>query len=410
MSFIQEFKKRGYFYQCTQIEELEKKMSQEKVVAYVGFDCTAGSLHAGNLMQIMILRLLQKHGHKPIILIGGGTTKIGDPTGKEKTRKCLNDKDISKNILGIQKCLSKFIQFGNSAHDAMILNNSDWLDQISYVDFLRNYGKNFSISRMLTMESVKNRLARKQSLTFLEFNYTLLQAYDFYYLNKTQNCSLQLGGSDQWGNIITGVDLIKKISGKRSFGLTTPLLITSSGVKMGKSLGGAIWLNEDYLSPYEYYQYWRNTEDSDVTRFSKLYCEFSTNEEKEFKILVNKNINEAKRQLAYKITEICHGEVEAQKAMKTAIRVFEQRLTSNNLPSVQLNRNVLSKGVTIIDLLVYTGITNSKGEGRRLIRGMGIKVNDVLIEDENLVIDLNYLKDMTIKISLGKKRHVLVKL
>jgi len=410
MTFIEEFKKNGYFYQCTNIEALEKKMAQEKIVAYVGFDCTAESLHVGNLMQIMILRLLQNHGHKPIILIGGGTTKIGDPTGKEEARKYLTDENISKNMTGIKKSLSKFIRFGDGASDAIMLNNADWLDQIGYIEFLREYGRNFSVNRMLTMDSVKTRLEREQSLSFLEFNYMLLQAFDFYHLNKTQNCSLQLGGSDQWGNIVTGVELIRKMGKKESFGLTTPLLTTSSGAKMGKSISGAVWINEEHLSPYDYYQYWRNTEDADVNKFAKLYCEFSVQEEEEFESLINKNINEAKKKLAYRVTELCHGQEKAQEAMETAIKVFEQGLISDNLPSVQIDEEILSQGIMCIDLLCNAGITTSKGEARRLIRGMGVKINDILVQDENLIINLSYLKDRAIKLSSGKKKHILVKL
>jgi tyrosyl-tRNA synthetase len=410
MTFIEEFKKNGYFYQCTNIEVLEKKMAQEKIVAYVGFDCTAESLHVGNLMQIMILRLLQNHGHKPIILIGGGTTKIGDPTGKEEARKYLTDENISKNMTGIKKSLSKFIRFGDGASDAIMLNNADWLDQIGYIEFLREYGRNFSVNRMLTMDSVKTRLEREQSLSFLEFNYMLLQAFDFYHLNKTQNCSLQLGGSDQWGNIVTGVELIRKMGKKESFGLTTPLLTTSSGAKMGKSISGAVWINEEHLSSYDYYQYWRNTEDADVNKFAKLYCEFSVQEEEEFESLINKNINEAKKKLAYRVTELCHGQEKAQEAMETAIKVFEQGLISDNLPSVQIDEEILSQGIMCIDLLCNAGITTSKGEARRLIRGMGVKINDILVQDENLIINLSYLKDRAIKLSSGKKKHILVKL
>jgi tyrosyl-tRNA synthetase len=410
MTFIEEFKKNGYFYQCTNIEALEKKMAQEKIVAYVGFDCTAESLHVGNLMQIMILRLLQNHGHKPIILIGGGTTKIGDPTGKEEARKYLTDENISKNMTGIKKSLSKFIRFGDGASDAIMLNNADWLDQIGYIEFLREYGRNFSVNRMLTMDSVKTRLEREQSLSFLEFNYMLLQAFDFYHLNKTQNCSLQLGGSDQWGNIVTGVELIRKMGKKESFGLTTPLLTTSSGAKMGKSISGAVWINEEHLSPYDYYQYWRNAEDADVNKFAKLYCEFSVQEEEEFESLINKNINEAKKKLAYRVTELCHGQEKAQEAMETAIKVFEQGLISDNLPSVQIDEEILSQGIMCIDLLCNAGITASKGEARRLIRGMGVKINDILVQDENLIINLSYLKDRAIKLSSGKKKHILVKL
>ncbi len=410
MTFIKEFKKRGYFYQCTNLEGLEQKMAQEKIVAYIGFDCTAQSLHVGNLMQIMILRLLQNHGHKPIILVGGGTTKIGDPTGKEEARKYLSDEDITKNMAGIKKSLSKFIRFGNAASDAIMLNNADWLDNIGYIEFLREYGRNFSVNRMLTMDSVKTRLQREQSLTFLEFNYMLLQAFDFYHLNKTQNCLLQLGGSDQWGNIVTGVDLVRKMNKTESFGLTTPLLTTSSGAKMGKSVNGAVWINEELLSPYEYYQYWRNIEDADVSKFAKLYCEFSESEEVEFEYLINKNINEAKKKLAYRVTTLCHGLDKAQESLDTAVKIFEQRIISHNLPSIQIEEKILSQGIMCIDLLCYVGFANSKGEARRLIRGMAIKINDLLVKDENLVINSSYLKDNAIKLSSGKKKHILIKL
>ena len=410
MTFIEEFKKRGYFYQCTDLTTLEQKTTRGKIAAYIGFDCTAESLHVGNLMQIMILRLLQKYGHKPIVLVGGGTTKIGDPTGKEELRKYLSDEDISRNMAGIKKSLSKFIKFGDGPSDAVMVNNADWLDNLGYIEFLRKYGRNFSINRMLTMDSVKTRLEREQSLTFLEFNYMLLQAYDFYYLNKTYNCSLQLGGSDQWGNIVTGVELIRKMSKNESFGLTTPLLTTSSGAKMGKSVSGAVWINEEHLSPYDYYQYWRNTEDADVGKFAKLYCEFSQSEEKEFETLISENINEAKKKLAYRVTELCHGKEKAQEAFDTAIKVFEQKTVSHNLPSILLDKKILSQGIMCIDLLCHTGLTASKGEGRRLIRGMGIKINDNLVVDENLIKNSNHLKDKAIKISSGKKKHVLIKI
>ena len=274
MTFLEEFKKRGYFYQCTNEEGLLEKMQNQKIVVYLGFDCTAASLHVGNLMQVMILRLLQQHGHKPIVLIGGATTKIGDPTGKEEARKYLSDDDIASNIAGIKKSLAKFLRFGDGASDALLLNNSNWLETIGYIEFLRSMGRMFSVNRMLSMDSIRLRLELEQSLTFLEFNYMLLQAYDFYYLNKEFNCDLQLGGSDQWGNIVTGVDLVRKVNAKEAFGLTTPLLTTASGVKMGKSLSGAVWLNEEQLTPYDYYQYWRNTEDAVVLKFAILYCEF----------------------------------------------------------------------------------------------------------------------------------------
>ena len=409
MTFFEEFKRRGYFYQCTNESSLDEKLNNQKMVAYIGFDCTARSLHVGNLMQVMILRLLQQHGHKPIVLIGGATTKIGDPTGKEEARKYLSDDDIAYNMKGIKESLSKFIRFGDGSSDAVMLNNSDWLEKMGYIEFLRDMGSMFSVNRMLTMDSVRLRLDREQSLTFLEFNYMLLQAYDFYYLNKEYNCELQLGGSDQWGNIVTGVDLVRKVSGKESFGLTTPLLTTSSGVKMGKSVSGAVWLNESELSAYDYYQYWRNTEDADVVKFAKLYCEFNDDELEEFEILSSSNINEAKKKLAYKVTSLCHGAEKAQNAMETAIKVFEQGALGDDLPSINVELSRLEKGVSCLDLFLEAGLTGSKGESRRLIRGKGAKVNDIQIVDENMVLDRSYIVDGVIKLSAGKKKHVLVK-
>lgn len=408
MGFIQEFKKQGYFYQCTDEEGLSALMNKKKVPAYIGFDCTARSLHVGNLMQIMILRLLQRHGHKPIILIGGSTTKIGDPTFKEEMRKLLTDEEIAVNIAGIKKSLSKFITFGDGPSDAIMLNNSDWLDSLGYIEFLRDYGKYFSINRMLTMDSVRLRIERKQSLTFLEFNYMLLQAYDFYHLNKKHDCVLQLGGSDQWGNIVTGVDLTRKAGGDEVFGLTTPLLTTSSGAKMGKSISGAVWINEDQLSPYDYFQYWRNTEDADVIRFARLYCEFCDSELLEFINLASKDINEAKKKLAYRVTQLCHGEEEARKALEVATSVFEKGGVDKNLPTIQISAAMLEEGIACIDLFVSADLAASKGEARRLIRGRGGRVNDEQVEDENLVVDSSFVKSDYIKLSAGKKKHALV--
>lgn len=409
MAFFEEFKKRGYFYQCTNELSLEEKLNKQKIVAYIGFDCTAKSLHVGNLMQVMILRLLQQHGHKPIVLIGGATTKIGDPTGKEEARKFLSDSDIADNKAGIKGSLSKFIKFGDGPSDAIMLDNSDWLENLGYIEFLRDMGRMFSVNRMLTMDSVRLRLDREQSLTFLEFNYMLLQAYDFYHLNKHYNCQLQLGGSDQWGNIVTGVDLVRKVSGNETFGLTTPLLTTASGMKMGKSVGGAVWLNESELSAYEYYQYWRNTEDADVVKFAKLYCEFNDEEIEEFAVLAIDNINEAKKKLAYKVTSLCHGQEKAKNAMETAIKVFEQGVLGDDLPTVSVESSRLSSGIPCLDLFQEAGLTSSKGESRRLIRGKGAKVNDKQIADENMILDQTHLIDGVIKLSAGKKKHVLVK-
>lgn len=410
MSFLEEFKKRGYFYQCTNEAELLKKTKTQKIAAYIGFDCTAKSLHVGSLMQIMILRLLQQYGHKPIILVGGATTKIGDPTGKEEARKYLSDEDIESNMEGIKKSLSKFITFGDGESDAIMLNNSSWLEKIGYIEFLRDMGRIFSVNRMITMDSVKSRLEREQSLTFLEFNYMLLQAYDFYYLNKEYNCDLQLGGSDQWGNIVTGVDLIRKTSQKEAFGLTTPLLTTASGVKMGKSVGGAVWLNDDMLSPYEYYQYWRNAEDSDVIKFSKLFCEFLDKEQDDFEELAKNNINEAKKLLAYTTTKLCHGKDNADKALETAIEVFEKGSISSNLPTINIESSKIDQTIEAITLFVDAGLAQSKGEARRLIRGMGAKINDEQINDENLIIDSSFIKNGVIKLSSGKKKHILMKI
>ena len=409
MTFFEEFKKRGYFYQCTNESSLEEKMNKQKIVAYIGFDCTAKSLHVGNLMQVMILRLLQQYGHKPIVLVGGATTKIGDPTGKEEARKYLSDSDIADNMIGIKESLSKFIKFGDGPSDAVMMNNSDWLENMGYIEFLRDMGRMFSVNRMLTMDSVRLRLDREQSLTFLEFNYMLLQAYDFYHLNKEHNCELQLGGSDQWGNIVTGVDLVRKVSGNESYGLTTPLLTTASGVKMGKSIGGAVWLNESEISAYDYYQYWRNTEDADVVKFAKLYCEFGDNELEEFENLAKDNINEAKKKLAYKVTSLCHGQEKAKNAMETATKVFEQGALGDDLPSVNVELSRLEQGVSCLDLFLEAGLTASKGESRRLIRGKGAKVNGKQVVDENMIIDHHYLVDGVIKLSAGKKKHALVR-
>ena len=410
MTFFEEFKKRGYFYQCTNEESLKDKLGNQKISAYIGFDCTAKSLHVGNLMQVMILRLLQQHGHKPIVLVGGATTKIGDPTGKEETRKYLSDEDILDNMKGIKESLSKFIKFGDGESDAIMVNNSDWLESLGYIEFLRDMGRMFSVNRMLTMDSVRLRLDREQSLTFLEFNYMLLQAYDFYHLNKEYKCQLQLGGSDQWGNIVMGVDLVRKVSSNESFGLTTPLLTTSSGVKMGKSIGGAVWLNEAQLSAYDYYQYWRNTEDNDVVKFAKLYCEFSNDELLSFEELATNSINEAKKLLAHKVTELCHGKEKADNAMDTAIKVFEQGALGDDLPSFNVSEKRLEQGVSCVDLFVESGLSSSKSESRRLIRGRGAKVNDIQVTDENMVVDSSYIKDNVIKLSSGKKKHILVTL
>jgi tyrosyl-tRNA synthetase len=409
-SFLKEFQDRGYFYQCTNLEALKELSDTQKITAYIGFDCTAKSLHVGNMMQIMILRLLQKHGHKPIIIVGGTTTKIGDPTGKDEMRKFLSDEDIAENMRGIKECLAKFIKFGDGPTDAIMLNNSDWLEKLNYIDFLRNYGRFISVNRMLSQDSIKNRLDREQNLTFLEFNYMLFQAYDYLHLNKQNNCALQIGGSDQWSNIISGVDLVRRVNNKEVFGLTTPLLTTSSGIKMGKSVGGAVWIHENMLSPYEYFQYWRNTEDPDVEKFSRLFAEYNNDEQQEFNALVRGNINEAKKKLAHRLTELCHGLSAADEALSTAISVFEQGGSLEGLPEHQIDKTTLENGIAAYELIAECGLSDSKSEARKLIRGGGARINDEKIEDENKVITLSDLNsEGSIKLSAGKKKHLLVK-
>ena len=406
MSFIKEFTKRGYFYQATDLEAFTALTEKQKIAAYIGFDCTAKSLHVGNMMQIMILRLLQQHGHKPIVLVGGGTTRIGDPTGKDEMRKMLSDEQIEENIAGIVKSLSKFIRFGDGPSDAILLNNRDWLDNIKYIDFLSEFGRLLSMNKMLSMEAAKSRLDREQPLTFLEFNYMILQGYDFYHLNKTYNCMLELGGSDQWGNIIMGVDLVHKASGKQVFGLTTPLLTTSSGVKMGKTVGGAVWINEEQLSPYDYFQYWRNIEDPDVVRFAWLYAEWNDAEMAEFEKL---DINEAKKKLAYRLTEMCHGVEAADSARDTAKLVFESGGIGGDIPVYEVASDVLSKGIPAFELFFDAGLAESKSDARRVIRGGGARLNDEKIEDEAMLITAAHIVGEGVKLASGKKRFVLVK-
>lgn len=410
MSFIQDFKDNGFFYQCTDLEKLTDLMQNQKIAAYIGFDCTARSLHVGSLMQIMILRLLQQHGHKPIVIIGGATSKIGDPTGKDEARKALTQEDIRQNAEGIKKSLSKFIRFGEGKNDAILVDNSEWLDSLNYLNFLRDFGSFFSVNRMLSMDSVKLRLEREQHMSFLEFNYMLLQAYDFYHLHKTYDCCLQIGGSDQWGNIVMGVDFTRKLTGGEVFGITTPLLTTASGGKMGKSVGGAVWLNEDMLSPYDYYQYWRNCEDQDVVKFAKLFSELTPDALNDFTTLAKTDINSAKKQLAYNLTVLCHGTKAAELALETSIKVFEQGSLDENLPTIVVEQGRLEAGIPACQLLYEAGLVTSKSEGRKLIRGAGAKVNGKTIDDENALINLSFMSDQRIiKLSAGKKKHILVK-
>lgn len=404
--FINEFKQRGYYYQCTDEESLKNKLSLPGIVsAYIGFDCTAKSLHIGSLMQIMIFRLFQKYGIKPIILIGGGTTKIGDPTGKDKARKVLTDEEIKQNMEGIKKSIAKFVKFGEGESDALIVNNDDWLSNIKYLDFLRDIGKHFSINRMLGFESVKLRLEREQNMSFLEFNYMILQGYDFWHLNNHHDCWLQCGGSDQWGNIVNGVELIRRINGNEAYGLTTPLITTSSGQKMGKSENGAIWINEDMLSPYEYYQFWRNTEDADVFRFMRYFTDIKISQIAEYEKDKNTSINEYKKLLAYEATKLCHGQEAAKKSAETAINVFEKGIIEG-VEEFKLSKKELGGGILAYQLFAKTRITNSNGEARRLIKGGGAKINKAKIDDEDYLITIDNFNSNELILSSGKKKHL----
>jgi len=405
--FLTEFKERGFFYQCTGEEDLSKLLDKEKIKAYIGFDCTAESLHVGSLLQIMCLRLLQKHGHRPIVLLGGGTTRIGDPSGKDKTRTILSENEIQKNISNIEKILKNFLDDKNPKTKPIFVNNYSWLKNLNYITFLRNIGKHFTINKMLSFDSVKTRLEREQSLSYMEFNYMILQAYDFLELNKTENCILQIGGSDQWGNIINGVDLIKKYSNKHVYGLTTPLITLASGAKMGKTESGAVWLDKKFLTPYDYWQFWRNIDDRDVLKFIKIFTDINVADINKIK---NVDINELKILLANKATEMLHGAQEAKKSEETAKQTFTNNSLGENLPLISVSENALSKKLSIIDLIILSKLENSKSEIRRLIKGNGIRINNLVITDEKLIITKNLFQENFIKLSLGKKRHIKVKL
>ena len=410
MDFVEEFIARGFFHQATNLEGLKELTSTNKITAYIGFDPTASSLHVGNLMQIMMLRLLQKHGHRPLVIIGGGTVKVGDPSGKDEMRKLMDDELLLKNMNGIRSNLSKFINFGDKNEDALMLNNDEWLKDINYLEFLRNYGKNFSINRMLKFDSVSIRLEREQNLSFLEFNYMLLQAYDFVYLNKSHKCKLQLGGSDQWGNIVSGVELNRKLGGEELFGLTSPLITNASGAKMGKTANGAVWLSEDLLSPYDYYQFWRNTDDRDVIKFLRIFTDLPLEIIERYSEYEGNKINEVKKILAFEATKLCHGEELANQAALTAIKIFEERALSDNLIALEIDKQDLKQGIAAYYLFNKAGLVESGGEARRLIRGNGAKVNDQLITDENMKIDISFCnQDGIIKLTAGKKRHALIK-
>ena len=405
--FLKEFKDRGFFYQCTSEEELSKLLDLEKIKGYIGFDCTAESLHVGSLLQIMCLRLLQKHGHRPIVLLGGGTTRIGDPSGKDKTRTILNEEVIEKNIKNIEKILKKFLDIKNPKTKPIFVNNYSWLKGLNYISFLRDIGKHFTINKMLSFDSVKTRLEREQSLSYMEFNYMILQAYDFLELNKKENCCLQIGGSDQWGNIVNGVELIKRYSNKHAYGLTTPLITLASGAKMGKTESGAIWLDEKFLSSYDYWQFWRNTDDKDVVKFLKVFTDIEINE---INNLQNNDINELKVLLANKATEMLHGEKAAKNSSQAAREAFSGNTLGANLPSVKIKSKDLNKQMSIIDLIILSKLENSKSEIRRLFKGNAIKINDELINDEKLIIKNEQFNKNYLKLSIGKKRHIKIEL
>jgi tyrosyl-tRNA synthetase len=400
---------RGFLHQCTDLEGLDAKAATGTITAYVGYDATADSLHIGNLVSIMMLHWIQRSGHRPITLMGGGTTKIGDPSGRDETRVLVDDETIKARISSQKRGFARFLSYGDGPTDAILVNNADWLDQLQYIPLLRTVGPHFTINRMLTMDSVRLRLEREQPLTFLEFNYMILQGYDFVELNRRFGCTLQLGGSDQWGNIVQGVELGRRISNAEFFGFTCPLITTSSGAKMGKSVSGAVWLNADRFSPYDYYQFWRNTEDGDVGRFLKLFTTMPLDEIARLERLSGSEINDAKKVLAFEATRILHGEDAAGDAAETARRTFEQRSIGDDLPSIEMAAADFGTGIPAWSLLFRAGLAESNSEARRLIRGGGAKVNDQKLEDENLNIEAGAAVGGVIKLSAGKKRHALVK-
>jgi tyrosyl-tRNA synthetase len=407
--FLNTLNERGFIHQLSDAEGLDALLMKETVSAYIGFDCTAPSLHAGSLVQIMLLYWLQQTGHRPIALMGGGTSMIGDPSGKDESRNMLNIEDIERNKAGIRKVFSKFLNLGEGSSDAVMPDNAEWLLNLNYVEFLRDYGKNFSVNQMLARDSVKNRLGREQHLSFLEFNYMIFQAYDFVELNKRYNCRLQLGGSDQWGNIVSGIDLGRRSGTEQLFAVTTPLLASSSGAKMGKTADGAVWLEEDMLSAYDYWQYWRNCEDADTGRFLKLFTTLPVKEITRLEALGGSEINEAKKILATQATAMVHGQDAADNAAETARKTFEEGTLAATLPSINITRDRFEAGVGILTLIVEAGLATSNGEARRHVKGGAIRINDLSINDERTVVDQSTIDDEgMIKLSMGKKRHIVV--
>ncbi|MEE8280442.1 MAG: tyrosine--tRNA ligase [Alphaproteobacteria bacterium] len=408
--FLRQVTARGFLHQCTDREGLDALASTKTITAYIGFDCTADSLHVGSLVPVMLLRLLQQSGHKPIVLVGGGTTKVGDPSGKDESRKMLSEREIARNMAGIRKIFSRFMTFGEGPTDAVMVDNADWLDDLGYIPFLREYGRHFSVNRMLGFESVKLRLERERPFSFLEFNYMVLQAYDFLELARRWDCVLQMGGSDQWGNIVGGVELGRRIDSRALFGLTSPLITTASGEKMGKTARGSVWLTEDKLSAYEYWQYWRNAADADVGRFLRLFTELPLDEIARLEALEGAEINEAKKVLADAATALAHGTEAARQAAETARRTFEEGAAGEALPTVELKRAELERGICAFEILRRAGLAASNSEARRLIQGGGGRINDAVIDNEMQLVTLADLSENgVIKLAAGKKRHALIR-
>ena len=408
--FLRILTERGFVHQCSDEPGLDALAAKGKVVAYVGYDCTAPSLHVGSLISIMMLHWLQKAGGKPIVLMGGGTTRVGDPSGKDETRKILTVEEIDANKEGMRQAFSKFLKFGSGKADALMIDNAEWLVPLNYIAFLRDVGRHFSVNRMLTMDSAKLRLDREQELSFIEFNYMLLQAYDFVELARRTGCNLQMGGSDQWGNIVNGIDLGRRMGTDQLYGLTCPLLTAASGAKMGKTASGAVWLNEAQLSAYDYWQYWRNTEDDDVERFLKLFTTLPLTEVEKLAALGGAEINEAKKVLATEATALLHGCKKAEAAQETARKTFEQGALAQTLPTIEIKRTDLENGIGVLTANVHAGLVSSTSEARRKIKDGGIRVNDKVVTDEKAQLTAaDLIEDGVIKLSLGKKKHVLLK-
>ena len=407
--FLRVLFERGFVHQCSDFAGLDALATKGDVIAYVGYDCTASSLHIGNLISAMMLHWLQVTGNKPITLMGSGTTRVGDPSGKDETRKLLTIEQIDANKDSIKGVFSKFLSYGAGARDAMMVDNADWLTKLNYIDMLRDVGRHFSINRMLTMDSVKLRLEREQELSFIEFNYMILQSYDFVELARRFGCNLQMGGSDQWGNIVNGVDLGRRMGTHQLYALTTPLLTTASGAKMGKTAAGAVWLNADMFSPYDYWQFWRNTEDADVGRFMRLFTVLSLDEIRRLESLGGAEINEAKKVLATEATALLHGKPAANEAAETARKTFEQGETAATLPTIAVAHTDISAGIGVLAAFVTAGLVGSTGEARRLVQGGGLRVNDDPVSDPRAMIGLSDLRDGVIKLSLGRKKHVLLR-